>query len=185
MKTVEAKNRAQAKKQCPEAIWHGERNVMPDAIPNHAEFIRIRNLEDSKTEVLEGIGVGTSSANGGGGIPSAPVAQKAAIDLKATWAAQQKLTATLVNFLSSLDPGLNTDFSNILTDYIRLLDSELPIIWKTIDREPSKEMVKFINDGATLGDDLEAWYKIFVKVGWGYYACFVSDLEYQTWKKQK
>ena len=26
---------------------------------------------------------------------------------------------------------------------------------------------------------------IFVKVGWGCYACFYSDVEYRTWKRQR
>jgi len=170
-------------------------------ITDHLDFIRIRNLEDADSEVFEGIGGGVSTTPGGtapggtlptpidtpvslpvepvtpGGPPVTP-AEKKAFDLKSAWTAQQALTGTLINFLSALEPGANTDAGNLVTDYIRLLEAtkgfsasldafginrdalaELPMIWATLNRQPSKELTNWIKDADTWGKSLETWFK--------------------------
>lgn len=167
---------------------------------NHEDFIRIRNLEEADTECFQGIGAAIS-INAGGTLPTpaAPTpltpetppleplapgekpvtpAEKKAFDLKNAWAAQQKLTGTLINFLSELEAGADTDAGNIVTDYIRLLEAtksfsasldafnvnrdalaELPMIWHTLDRQPSKDMVKFVEEADAYAGKLETWFE--------------------------
>ena len=167
---------------------------------DHLDLIRIKNLEDADTEIFQGLG---SSGGGGGGIPAPgqppislppeftkPIEQitpggqpvtsgeKKAFDMKAAWSAQQRVTGAIINFLSSLEPGENTDAGNIVNDYISLLDatksfsasldafevnrsalSELPMIWDTLNRQPSKDVTKWIDDAETWGQSLATWWE--------------------------
>jgi hypothetical protein len=175
---------------------------MPDLL-NHSEYIRIRNLEDSKLECFTGLWNDAYATNGGAGgggggnsiVPGAPAqpiepispgeipvtpAEKKAFDLKAAWTAQQKLIGTLVNFLSSLEPGANTEAGNLVADYAHLLETtksfsasldafqvnrealaELPVILNAIDRKPSKELIAF--DEKT--DDLFTKFNTWIDAG--------------------
>lgn len=167
---------------------------------NHEDYIRIYNLEGPQTEVFRGLvarGSSVTSGGSGGTVPTPtegepvtpplepiapgekPVtpAEKKAFDLKAAWTAQQKLTGTIINFLSALDPGKNTDAGNIITDYVSLLDAakqfspsleafgvsrdalgQLPGIWDTLNRQPSKEEVEFVQAADSYATALETWF---------------------------
>ena len=113
---------------------------------DHLDFIRIKNLEDADTEIFQGLGSSSGVTGSIGGVvteppialpppfsqPIEPIApgekpvtsiEKKAFDMKAAWSAQQRVTGAIINFLSSLEPGENTDAGNIVNDYISLLDA--------------------------------------------------------------
>jgi hypothetical protein len=141
---------------------------------DHLDFIRIRNLEDSDSEVFEGIGASGTSTGTGGTLPE----KQAAYDLSKVWAAQQKFTATLMSYLNKLDPGQNGDAESLVSDYVNLLTAangldssltaydlstkailELPVLWETLNRNPSKEMVQWMNEADTFSANLEQWFE--------------------------
>jgi hypothetical protein len=145
---------------------------------DHLSYIRIRGLEDSDTEVFQGSGASSGAPGNTGTLPE----KEAAYDLGTVWAAQKKFTATLIAYLNKLDPGQNGDWESILSDYVNVLNAanglassttaydlstkavaELPIIWQTIDRQPSKEMATWTQDAETFAGTLENWYKTAVK----------------------
>lgn len=100
-----------------------------------------------------------------------------AIELDKVTAAQQRLTATLTDFLSSLEPGKNTEAGRIITNFAHLLDltnqlspsltglgvlrktlAELPVILSTIDRSPSKEEIDFLKEADTYATKFETFF---------------------------
>lgn len=145
---------------------------------DHLDYIRIRGLIDSETESFQG--------SGAYGEPIAPIKTKPTlaeqkqeiIDLKALWEAQQKFTANLIGYLNSLDPQSNSDFGSLVSDYAGILSAcanmtasmdalrlqasaleALPVLWKTIDRQPSEEVTKWIETADTWGKNLEKWFE--------------------------
>jgi hypothetical protein len=140
---------------------------------DHLDYIRIRGLKDSDTEVFQGIGAVGTSAGG-----TTPVKQKQDdYDLGEVWTAQKKFAATLIAYLNKLDPGQNGDAASIVSDYVSVLTAanglkssttayeigtqailELPVLWETLNRNPSKEMVAWMTEADTYSAELEKWF---------------------------
>jgi hypothetical protein len=149
-------------------------------MPDHLSFLRIRGLAENDTEVFQGIGAAYSTAaeNAADAQPPTPEAEKETFDLGNAWEAQNQFSKTLIGFLASLDPGQNTDAGSIVSDFVSLLEvtqeldasvdafniqravlGELPVIWQTLNRLPSKEEVEFVQEADKYAESLETWFE--------------------------